>query len=144
MNLWWKPHFYILNLSPPEMKVTLHLSWWIDWGPWAPRNFWNIGFHSFVIMIHFSSRFDQFAIFKCYILQNMHLDKNNCFEAKCGESNLWRGKLVFNKILSLELLSQFFTSIEFSYVNSTDKNFILELFQSTRGEHGPHPETIWS
>ena len=73
----------------------------------------------------------------------MHPNKNNCFEAKCGETKLWGEKLVFEKILSMEfILSQFFTSVEFSCVNFTNQIFILGLFQASKGENGPHLETI--
>ena len=63
---------------------------------------------------------------------------------------LSEGKLSFEEeshfskeIISLEfILSQFFTFVEYSCVNFTDQFFIIDLFQSARGEHGPHQETI--
>ena len=54
-------------------------------------------------------------------------------------------KVGLEKILSLDIIfSQFFTFVEFSCVNFTDQIFILGLFQSARGENGPHPNAIWA
>lgn len=73
-----------------------------------------MGFHSFIILIQFSLRFDQYEIFECYILQTPHLDKNNYFKDKCGEAKFEMESWFSKKILRLEfILSHLFTSVEF-------------------------------
>ena len=50
------------------------------------------------------------------------------------------GESWFSKIFPS--LRQFFTSIDFSWVKSTNQNFILGMFQVVIGGHGPHPKEI--